>query len=115
DARASDGESSPPSTGGPLPPGVAPAHRILGPDATLTGGGEGTCSHQVPASGNGDRWCVFTRPGNDARSELWVIDVTRAAAAAAPCDGRDPSCVRLTENVWMGGGLNGPFQPYANR
>jgi hypothetical protein len=111
DAGAVDGEGS----GAPLPPGVAPARLILAPGANLTGGGEGTCSHQVPASANGDRWCVFTRPGNDAHTELWVIDVTRAATGATACDGNDPSCVRLTENAWMGGGLNGPFQPYANR
>ena len=123
DAGASDapggGDISPPGraprTGAPLPPGVAPARRILAPNAALTGGGEGSCSHQLPASGNGDRWCVFTRPGPGAQTELWVINVSRASAAVPACDGSDPACLRLTSNVWTGGGVNGPFQPYANR
>jgi hypothetical protein len=112
---AADAEAGAVRSGAPLPPGVAPARRILAPGASLTGGGEGTCSHQIPASDNGDRWCVFTRPGGGARTELWVIDVSRAATGAGACDGSDSGCVRLTENAWMGGGLNGPFQPYANR
>ena len=119
DAGQGDAEAAPPPAappaGAPLPPGVTPARRILAPGDSLTGGGEGTCSHQIPAADNGDRWCVFTRPGNEGRSELWVIDVSHVSATATSCDGSDPNCVRLTENVWMGGGLNGPFQPYANR
>jgi hypothetical protein len=107
--------SRPPRTGRPLPDGVPPARRLLDTDSTLTGGGEGTCSHQIPASNDGHRWCVFTRPGTADRSELWVVDVSHGAKTLPLCDGSDPTCVRLTENVWLGGGLNGPFQPYANR
>src|SRR4051794_19899601 len=63
---ASDAPATrPAATGAPLPAGVAPARRILDPSATITGGGEGSCTHQVatPAS---DRWCLFTRPGPGA-------------------------------------------------
>jgi hypothetical protein len=118
DARdASDAPATrPAATGAPLPAGVAPARRILEPSATITGGGEGSCTHQVTTPAL-DRWCLFTRPGPGAagKSELWVMNMTRAALAVPPCDGSSPACLQLTEDVWMGGGLNGPFQPYANR
>jgi hypothetical protein len=105
----------PAATGAPLPPGVPPARRILEPGASLTGGGEGSCTHQWYASGQPERWCVFMRPESNGKSALWVMNVTRAAAAPPVCDGSDPACLRLTGDVWTGGGLNGPFQPYANR
>jgi hypothetical protein len=107
-----DPGSRPPASGASLPAGVRPARRILDATATITGGGEGSCTHAYPNAG--DRWCVFRRPGNKG-DELWVMNVTRAAGTVPACDGSDPACLRLTTNVWTGGGLNGPIQPYANR
>jgi hypothetical protein len=102
-------------SGRPLPPGVAPARRLLPPVARLTGSGKTTCSHQDPPSGDGDRWCVFTVPGVADRSELWVVDVTRAALdKPPPCDGSSSLCLRLTSNLWTATVLDGPVHPYSH-
>jgi len=60
----------------------------------------------VPAA---HRWCVFTRPGpKPEAAELWVIDVTLAAAGQIPrCDGAGADCVRLTTTLWTGQPLGG--------
>src|SRR5436190_24341256 len=56
----------------PLPPDISPPRRIVAGTAQLVGAGTSACTNQVPASGNGDRWCAFKRPGADGRStELW--------------------------------------------
>jgi hypothetical protein len=103
-------------TGGPLPAGVAPARRLLETTASLTGGGSNSCSHQEPASGDGHRWCAFSRPGATAGMlELWVIDVSEAAAGRVPrCDGSDPGCRRLTETLWTAFSIYGPAHPFSH-
>src|SRR4051794_3407180 len=92
DAASQDGatddaavSSRPPPTGLPLPQGVPPPRRFLDRDAQLTGQGLSSCSHQEPASGDGHRWCVFMKAAASAgATELWVIDVTRAATGDVP-------------------------------
>src|SRR6185295_6044429 len=60
----------------PIPDGMAPPRRLLEPGDTLTGGGRSSCSHQQPASGNGDRWCAFWRKGaTPPAADLWVINL----------------------------------------
>jgi hypothetical protein len=95
---------------------VAPTKELFG----LAGSGESACSHQVPASGPGDRWCAFYQV--DATSaELWVINVTKAANGQVACDGTDANCLRLTEDLWLGqpedegGNLIPPFFPVFNQ
>jgi hypothetical protein len=101
----------------PVPP---PAVHVLVPGpARLAGFGEGTaCSHGVPAAGDGHRWCAFYRPAPDdpARSELWVADVTRAmTGAAAPCDGSDPGCLRMTDRLFTEFRFQSYSHPEAHR
>jgi hypothetical protein len=112
----SDGPPSFPKTGLPLPDGVRPPQKLLGEEATLTGGRSiSSCSHQDPGSGDGHRWCAFSVPAAEAKTtELWVIDVTLAASGSIPtCDGSSPSCLRLTTNLWTEFPLIGPGHPYA--
>src|SRR5260221_8744104 len=75
--------------------------KVLDADATLRGSGASACSHQEPPSGDGDRWCVFSRPTVDPELvELWVVDVSAAARGEAPvCDGADPRCLRLSRTA----------------
>ena len=91
--------------------------RFLEPPARLTGQGSTTCSHQRPASGNGDRFCVFMKPGAaPERTELWVINATRASRGSIPrCDGSDPHCLRMTTNLWASPKvIGGPVHPYSH-
>jgi hypothetical protein len=102
DADAADDELS----GLPLPAGVEAPRRLLDGMATLTGNGRTACSHAEPASGDGHRWCAFRLPNDAGTTELWVMDVSAAAAGASlECDGNHPACQRLTANLWA---------PYSN-
>jgi hypothetical protein len=97
-ARGPDGsaapENAPPgdasAAGGPTPgswPRLVEGNiRVLAPARGCSSG---------PA-GVDDRWCGFFR-GN----ELWVLNVTRAAATgSARCDGTDPGCLRLSQTAF---------------
>ena len=88
-------------TGRSLPADVRAPVRIADARALLVGNGPDACTHQTPASSNGDRWCAFTfGPNPTGVGELWVLDVTRAARGDFPaCDGTDPGCLRLTTKV----------------
>jgi hypothetical protein len=109
--RAADLRSPP--SGLPLPAGVAPPRRLFQEPARLTGGGPTGCSHQEPATGDGHRWCVFSKPGASAtETELWTIDASAAEAPA--CDGSSPACVRLTSKLWTEFPLGGPVHPYSH-
>jgi hypothetical protein len=105
----------------PLPAGVAAPKLIVPGDARLVGWIGSACTSGVPASGNGDRWCGFRRPAGPADSgspdtELWVINVTAAAAGAVPpCDGTSPNCLRLSSKLWTDEVLAGPSQDIAHR
>jgi hypothetical protein len=95
-----------------IPADPALTHRLVEGDAVLVGGDAG-CSHD--ATPTGDRWCAFSRAAGTT-TELWVIDVTRAAGGAAiACDGSSPACLRLTSNLWTGEPLWGPSHPTAHR
>jgi hypothetical protein len=87
--------------GVPLPSDVAPPLRLLDAPSELTGAGRSSCSHQEPASGNGDRWCSFRRPHAGGGTELWVINASAAARGQVPvCDGTDAGCLRLSTTLW---------------
>jgi hypothetical protein len=105
----------PPPSGLPLPPGGPQPRRFLDTNAELTGQGLSSCSHLEPATGDGHRWCSFMR-GPAAQPELWVMDITRAAAGdVPPCDGTSPGCLRLTTNLWAGTRIGpGPIHPYSH-
>jgi hypothetical protein len=99
-----------------LPEGVAPPKLLVGGQARLVGDGLSACSHQVPASANGDRWCAFRRPAAGGKgTELWVIDVTKAASQTTPCDGTRVDCLRLTSTLWTEVPTGGPTQANATR
>jgi hypothetical protein len=111
-AGCSEPGASPAADAGAAAP--ASARRLLDPSFTLTGDSSTGCSNQQPPSGDGHRWCAFSR-GAAAAAELWVVDVSRAASGPAPhCDGSDPGCLRLTSRLWTGGSLDGPVHPYAH-
>jgi hypothetical protein len=116
DAGLADASSSP-DAGGTSDAAALPASvRLIAGRARLLGEVGSGCSHQQPASGNGHRWCAFEQPGPLlGRSELWVIDVTRAAMATVVCDGTDAACLRLSSNVWTGTPDEGPSHPSAHR
>src|SRR5262245_52133585 len=60
-------------------PSAPVTKRLVTGSAKLVGDWLASCTNQVPASGNGDRWCAFIRPGALlGKSELWVINVTKA-------------------------------------
>jgi hypothetical protein len=101
----------------PLPAGIAAPKRIVPGDVRLIGWTQSACTNQIPASGNGDRWCGFTRAvAGTTDTELWVIDVTAAATGAPPaCDGTDPHCLRLTDKLWTADVLGGPTQDVAHK
>jgi hypothetical protein len=82
----------------PLPPDARPPVRLLTPPARLAGNGATACTHQVPPSGDGHRWCAFSLAADGSLvGELWVVDVTVSATEGVPpCDGTSPSCRRLT-------------------
>src|SRR5262249_43264143 len=68
----------------------------------LIGNGPDSFTNQVPATG--DRWCAFARMGAfQGFVDLWVINVTKAASGTTTvaCDGSDPSCIRLTTNLFV--------------
>jgi hypothetical protein len=93
--------SLPERTGSPLPRDVRPPVRILDERALLMGNRRSACTYQTPPSGNGHRWRAFTLGApTDGLAELWVIDVTQAAAGDVPtCDGNSPGCIRLSGSV----------------
>jgi hypothetical protein len=98
-------------------PITSPAVRLFNADAIVTGDGISGCTHQVPASGNGDRWCAIAKPSLSApgHTDLWVLDVTRAAAGTIPpCDGTHPACQLMTSNLWTAFPTGGPGHPYSH-
>jgi hypothetical protein len=107
---------APPPAAVPLPAGLTPPQRFLPASDRLTGGGINSCSHQEPASGNGDRWCVFSRAGTSpAATELWVTNISKAARGQLPaCTTPGPDCLRLTSTLWTGSPLGGPGHPYSH-
>jgi hypothetical protein len=83
----------------PAPPDVEPG-MTLPPRRVLTGamsliGFDEACSHGIPAS-TPERWCGFIRG-----TELWVLNVSKAATTAVPCNGSDPSCRLLTNKLFL--------------
>jgi hypothetical protein len=100
---------------GSLPSGPRTVKLSSGP-SSLVGTDQGGCSHgQAAGLTPADRWCAFARPVPDgAPAELWVVNVTRAAAGAPPpnqvgvsaapfrCDGSSPHCRQLTNALWTG-------------
>lgn len=112
-------DAKPPVEAGPdrPPPEIsAQAKRIVPGRARLLGGGLSSCSNQVPASGNGDRWCVYSQPGDSlGATELWVINLTKAVAGTVKCDNTDPNCRRLSTTLWTGQPGGGPAYPLSDR
>ena len=101
DAPTAPEDTAVPPTGRALPDGVHAPVRIADATALLMGNGLDACTHQTPPSGDGHRWCAFTLgAAMNGVADLWVIDVTRAAAGdAPPCDGTDNGCLHLTNRV----------------
>lgn len=87
----------------PLPELQPPTVRRLVPGVVgLVGHTTTGCSTGIGQAGKeADVWCAFYRtvmPG----TELWVVNVSRASARPATCDGSNPDCLRLTTNLWTG-------------
>ncbi len=92
------------------------AKRIVPGRARLVGGGLSSCSNQVPASGNGDRWCAYSQPGASlGATELWVINLTKAVAGDVKCDGSSLDCRKLSSDLWTGTPQDGPVYPFSDR
>jgi hypothetical protein len=85
---------------GPPPMAGDGSKQVLPGAITLIGSGPDSCTNQTPAPG--DRWCAFTKPGSSLGfDELWVINVTKAAAGTAiKCDTTDANCLRLTSGLF---------------
>jgi hypothetical protein len=87
--------------------------RLVPGRAQLVGAHLTGCSHQPSSS---ERWCAFSLPGQTlGRTDLWAINLTRALAGNVTCDGNDPSCRRLTDDLWTGMPEQGPSHPTAHR
>lgn len=118
--EAVDGETGDASDAAPKPAPVASAgsRLVVAGDATLVGRGLDACTNAPSPSA--DRWCAFGRAAGDY-SELWVIDVTKAAAGTpVVCDGTDTSCLRLSSRLYKNrergfadSGFNGDTLIYA--
>jgi hypothetical protein len=99
--------------GADAPEPNAKATLLLSGRARLVGERTSACSNQVPATG--DRWCAFSVPSRVlGRTELWAINLSKALGGAVPtCDGSDPGCVLVSDDLWTGrpreGGLMHPF------
>jgi hypothetical protein len=76
------------------------ARQLVPGHVTLVGSGQDSCTNQRGATD--DRWCAFTKPSMTlGLDELWVINVTKAAAGTAiKCDTLDPNCLRLTTGLF---------------
>jgi len=68
-------------------------------------------------STEGDRWCALSRTISNTRTELWVVNFTRAIAAKAPiaCDGTSPDCLKVSDDLWVDYQFWGDSQPVAQR
>jgi hypothetical protein len=105
----------------PLPPAPAPnmmSKTVADGRARMVGFIDDTCSNQVPASGNGDRWCAFTLPDKQiGKTDLWVVNVTKVAAGTkVTCTGGDPNCLLMTSDLWTGQPMgNVPKHPTTHR
>jgi hypothetical protein len=106
--------------GMPMPsPGAG--KKLLPARSELLGVHRAGCSHGAAAPGTTPaRWCAISRPAASlGRLELWVLNATAAAAAAAgaevKCDGTSPHCLRLTDNLFGGVPQDGPAYPDAHR
>lgn len=90
----------------PAPMAAPTSKRLVEGGAMLIGSGPESCTNQEPAPG--DRWCAFTQPGTALGfNELWVINVTKAAAAATTpgaasvkCNTTDLNCLRLSTALY---------------
>jgi hypothetical protein len=93
--------------------------RLVPGEAQLAGwGGERACSHGDRSAGDGHRWCAFHRPSAEdrTRTELWVMDVTRALAGEAPaCDGSSPACLKMTGRLFTELRIGSMSHPEAHR
>jgi hypothetical protein len=112
----------------PPPPPPSPDAVLMVPGrARLVGTHFTACTNAVPASNGGDRWCAFTLPNKQiGLTDLWVINMTKALAAATPpkCDGSDPNCKLLIPpggtpamgtQLWTGQPMDGPIHPTTHR
>jgi hypothetical protein len=99
EAGDAEGDAGPTDAAPKPPPLAAEGSRQVVPGpAFLVGHGLDSCTNTPAAPG--DRWCAFARPAGDY-DELWVLDVTKAAAGGAvACDGSDASCLRLSTRLY---------------
>jgi hypothetical protein len=93
--------------------------RVLVPgDARLPGFGVRACSRGEASAPDAHRWCAFYRPSRDdaARTELWVINITRALKGEdLPCDGTSAGCLLMTNQLFTEFKLEAPSHPEAHR
>jgi hypothetical protein len=83
----------------------------------LLGDGLSACSHQPAVAGAPapERWCAFSRGhAHGQPADLWVVNLDRARAGLAACDGSSPYCVQLTSTLWTGDPVFSPAHPYVH-
>src|SRR5205814_2838677 len=103
-----DGALAPPEP--PAPPPMV--HQLVSGAVGLVGRTGTGCSSGLARPGfSADVWCAFYRAGAQAGTELWVLNVSRAAQHAVACDGKSGDCLRLTTNLWTGDPLFNASHP----
>ncbi|MES1205248.1 MAG: hypothetical protein ABUS79_04860 [Pseudomonadota bacterium] len=90
--------------------------KLLAGAVTLVGDRETACTipPAIDAPPAWERWCAFARKadGDADRTELWVVNVSKAAAGGAvACDGTSAGCLRLTVDLWTSFQIWGPAHP----
>ena len=92
------------------------AKQLVAGPAHLVGTPTSACSQSVAGAASAEHWCAFTLPDQElGKTDLWVIDVEKAAAGAVKCDGTDGNCVRLATNLWTSHPDTGPTHPYSHQ
>jgi hypothetical protein len=118
----SGGAGGAPTDGGPRdtagPDVAAQAYsvkQIVPGRARLLGTHLTACSNAPGATT--DRWCAFSQPSTQmlGSTELWVINATKAMAAAVTCDGTNNDCRRLSSTLFTAQPDIGPAYPTTHR
>src|SRR6187551_2180500 len=97
----------------PEPPPPPPAlHQIVaGPVGLVGRTTTGFSSGVATTGGTADVWCAFYRTRAQGGTELWAVNVSRAASKPVACDASNPDCVLLTTNLWTGDPLFNASHP----
>ena len=93
------------------------AKKLLPARSSLLGLHRSGCSYGDGTEATGQRWCAISRPGQTlGRVELWVLDIKAAIAGSVPCDGTNPACIKLSDDLFSATPqTGGPVYPTSHR